>query len=406
MRANAAMGRRRACGAVWLKVLTPRGEGGISVLLVSGPGAARALDRLFVSPRGRRPSDARPGDLLYGVLRHRGQPLDEAVVCRRRSPEDVFEVNCHGGAMPLRKVLEALKALGAEEAPASALGAAQWMPLGRCDATRAEAAEALPRVASDIAVRMLLDQVNGALGEALGRAVCALDGLETTALLRTLLDTADLGLRLICPPRMVVAGRPNVGKSTLVNRLLACERMIVGDRPGTTRDAVPQAAAVGGYPLVIVDTAGVTLEGAPLEMLASQRSRSAAQAGDVVLLVHDASAPYGPADAGLFGCLPRERLIGVLNKADLPARLGAEELERRLRRPVVVVSARTGEGFDRLERAVLDAAFPVKWRPGMAVVFTERQRRLLSAALESPERAREYVEECLHGAPRPSGDAP
>jgi len=446
------------------KVLTPLGHGGISVIAVWGADAARLLDSLFVNPQGRRISDAAPGALLYGTLRRDGEILDEAVVCRRIEPE-IFEVNCHGGIVPLTRVMAALRKLGIAEArpsrarggPGSVARGDPETPKGRDDSflvagwrfetddeIRREAAAALAGALTPVAAKMLLDQLDGALSRKLGALVEMLKKGEvaaTTEELRSLVRAASLGIGLCAPMRVVVAGKSNVGKSTLVNRLAAQEVSIVHHRPGTTRDSVEHCVAIAGYPFILIDTAGIVespalrarrapgralrdpghggrAERAPdaLELVSSERSTIEIEKSDILLLVFDHSAPLTAEDEHLLLRVRHRRIVGVLNKSDLPAptpsptessrpvlepspgkpgeKLGSEpcsEAKRILQGEPVAISALTGDGMERLETAVLDEAFPIRWKRGAPVPFTHRQKRLLELALESLEAARNSV---------------
>ena len=396
--------------AVLARLLTPRGQGGISVVAVQGPGATDLLDRLFRSPRARRLSDAPPGALLYGALVRHGEMLDEVVVCRRGA--EAFELNCHGGVAPLKRVLDAVEAEGAAveasgPTPADPAFAAA-VAAGDSDAIRREAAAALPHAATPLAAMMLLDQLHGALSDALADAAdhSPDDADARRHALPALLQTAPLGLGLCRPPRLVVAGPPNVGKSTLVNRLLAEERMIVHDRPGTTRDVVAQLVAVRGYPMELADTAGIGPAQDGIDALAIARSRrEVVQAAerDVLLLTLDASRPD---QTDLLADLPAHpRTLIVLNKIDLRPGIDTGAWADRLGAAPLPLSALTGEGFDRLEEALLDAAFPIRWQPRMAVIFTERQRDLIARAVGRPADASRHIEACLRAGPPPAGEA-
>jgi len=377
------------------------------VIALWGPDAAKVLDRLFRNPRRRRVVGARAGTLLYGTLQKDGERLDEVVICRRGESPPLFEINCHGGVVPLGRVLSALQSAGCRMAPArEAIGITLRHGGAGEDTIRREAALRLPQAATAIAAKMLLDKMAGCLSNAL-EALARQERearFDEVALrrLRALRETAPLGLGLCRPPRLAVVGKPNVGKSTLVNRLLAEERMIVHDAAGTTRDAVAQGVAIRGYPFTLVDTAGLGADADLLERLAAERAHRAAASSDLVLLVHDASRPYGETDAALarrFLATRPDRVVPVLNQMDRATALLPTALERRLGRPVVAVSALTGEGFEALEESLLRAAFRVRWRRGMAVVFTERQRRLLDEAAGGRETFARALAACLNGVP-------
>ncbi len=397
-------------------VVTPQGEGGISVVQVWGSEAARQIDSLFVSPSGRLLSATPSGTLVYGTLQRHGEILDEVIVCRRSRPFDLaqggaelarppcgghgrmrgiagelFEINCHGGMVPLMRVIAALKSQGIEQAESSsALG---YVYRGcRIDKVRREAAEALPAAMTPVAAKMLLDQASGVLSAALEDVASALRDQPSAALpraredLAALLRTAELGLRLCSPPRIVIAGRPNVGKSTLFNRLLREERTLVDPTPGTTRDSIDHGVSIKHYPFILVDTAGIAASPDELGRLSGLKSREEIHGGDIVLLLIDRSRPFSDEDREIidsvlgYGSRNRARIIPILTKGDLPKVMDQSQVEGLFERTPIVISvpsraydAGRGTGMDELEECLVSAAFPLRWRRGMPVVFTDRQ---------------------------------
>lgn len=357
-----------------------------------------------------------PGALVYGSLQRSGEALDEVILCRRANP-DVFEVNCHGGVVPLMRVAAALRALGMAEAlPESA--SLQLPLMGQVDAIRCEAMEALPHALTPVAVKMLLDQAAGAMSSVLEQLHTRLKQDDEAASVREdmldLLRTATLGLRLCHPPRIVIAGKPNVGKSTLFNRLLKEERTLVDPTPGTTRDAIDHGLSIDGYPFVLVDTAGIATPADELGLMSTERSQREIQSADIVLVLMDRSQRFSNEDAKIIDSVPRERAIPVLNKGDLPSRLRDDEshIAHSFNDDPITISAQSGQGMKQLEAALVDRAFSPRWRKGTPAVFTERQKSLLDRAVGSinaalsagsGERqtrlsdARCAIEECLYG---------
>ena len=366
-------------------LLTPPGAGGISLIQLSGPNCAAILGALFHGRRGLRPVDASPGRLLYGHLRRQGVELDEVIVeCAGTTDARRYVINCHGGAVAARRVMAALTAGGAREVP--------WRDAAHnpgIDALRREAATLLPSAPTLRGVQMLLDQYRGALSSALHAARQKAEGGEVNAardLLSGLLATAPWGRGLIEPASLALIGRPNVGKSTLANALLRYERMIVHPDPGTTRDAVEELLAVRDIPFRLLDTAGIRETGHEIEREGVALSVEVLSRADVVLLLFDASAPLTAEDLGLLASRARGRIL-VLNKCDLPARLDAAELTARTGETPVSVSAATGAGLGALEDRIVAVAYPRIPDAGTAVVFTERQERCLTDALNACEKS-------------------
>ncbi|HRU06510.1 MAG TPA: 50S ribosome-binding GTPase [Candidatus Brocadiia bacterium] len=363
--------------------LTPPGEGGITVLRLAGPDAARVLAALFVSPRRASLASAAPGQLLYGRLVHEGQTLDEAIVCRAPSPQEqcVYEINCHGGAVPARRVLEALAAFGVRQNTWSQ-DVDERRRNGEMDAVQAEAGKLLPRALTRDAAAMLLAQSRGALSRLLRHAAdrAAQDPALAASALQEALLAAPHGRRLAQPARVAVAGRPNAGKSSLVNALLRAPRVIVSPHPGATRDTIEAECEIAGLPVLLIDTAGVRPASDHVEQQAVARALGAVAAADAVLLVLDASQPLTPPDTEL---LVRTRPIPrrlVLNKSDLPPAISPGDLASEPGPPPLAVSAATGQGIASLEQAIRDLLIGRPADLAGPVPFTERQENLIRQA--------------------------
>ena len=354
------------------------------MIQVSGPQALSILDRLFESPRGTRLRDTSSGRLTYGRLRRAGEFLDEVVVdCVESGPCQVLNINCHGGTMAARRVMDALEAEGARPAA--------WRDmLARrpgLDRIMAEAAEAIPGAFTLLAVRVLLDQHHGALSDVVRDIARRLPSENESGAaqdrLAELLATAPFGRGLIEPARVVLAGRPNVGKSTLANALLRFERMIVHTTPGTTRDAIEEIVSIRSVPFRLVDTAGLREATGEIEREGVDRARKHLREAAVRVVVLDGSMPLQPEDMDLLREGAAQPLVPVLNKCDLPRKASAEAVAETTGQDPVVVSAERGDGLAELERRIVEARYPERPAQGAAVVFTERQERHLRTAQEA-----------------------
>jgi len=393
--------------------LTPPGEGGISLIEVSGPNSADILDRLFASPRGRRVAEMIPGRLLYGKLIRGGALLDEAVIeCAKTGEQGVFVVNCHGGALAARRVMEALAAGGARPAGNREFLARQRQ-IGVLDRIQEEAAERIPRAPTLRAVQVLLDQYDGALSRALDelrrRTRSRAGWTRIAARLRQFLSTATFGRGLSRAPRLVIAGRPNVGKSALANALLRDDRIIVHPTPGTTRDTIEELLSIRGLPFTLVDTAGLRPARDEIEREGVRRGAQALRRADIALIVFDASMPLQEEDRRILRRNRRSsgsffkgagaaahrsvrraergaRRLPVLNKADLPAAVSPDLILQETGLRPVLVSAATGAGLGELEERILEAAYPKIPPKGAAVLFTLRQERLVKSALAAAQK--------------------
>jgi tRNA modification GTPase len=379
---------------------TPVGEGGISLIELSGPDSAAILDRLFQNPRGARAAQMEPGRLLYGHLVRDGNPLDEVLLeCVRTGAHGAFMINCHGGAVASQRTMNALAAEGARPAQEKEFLVRQRQ-FGLLDRIQEEAAQRIPRALTLRAAQVLIEQHEGALAavrdEVLRRAGSGTaapaaelppdDWSRIEDRLRRLLATAAFGRGIVRPPRLVIAGRPNVGKSTLANALLRYDRMLVHPEPGTTRDTIEEVLSLHGLPITLVDTAGLREARSEIEREGVRRGAQALRRANVALLVFDASAPLQEEDRRILARKGMGIPLPVLNKSDLPAAIPAALIEKKTGSRPVLVSAATGAGLEDLEERILRAVYPQMPAKDEAVLFTVRQERLVKAALQAAAR--------------------
>jgi tRNA modification GTPase len=292
------------------------------------------------------------------------------------SGEETVELTCHGGAAVVDRILVALEAGGATRADCEEL-LERAVETGALDRLRAEAWSRLPRAATELAALVLQDQARGALSAAVGKMASARDA-------ERLLATAPLGLALASPRRVVLAGSPNVGKSTLFNALVREDRALVSPTAGTTRDPVRETIAIEQVPIELVDTAGVEEPRDLLEQLSIERTRSALRGADVVLFLFDAEAGASGPELRFLEALSHRRVILLVNKIDAGNKKPLLE--------ALPVSARTGQGIDDVRRRILRSLGVIpRHAAGEAVVFTLRQERLLARVASagwSPDEAR------------------
>jgi tRNA modification GTPase len=380
----------------WIACLTPPGQSALATLGLYGPRAWQALRRLFRLRSGAELAEAPVGGRFW-FGRIGDEVADEVVVAvKQTEPVPWLEVHCHGGREVVRFLLELFREQG--------LRPCSWEDFLRktsADALSAEAAIALAHAATLRTAGILLDQQQGALGQALKAIEHLLESGETEKAaegLARLAQYATVGRHLTQPYRVVVAGAPNVGKSSLVNALAGYQRSIVAATPGTTRDVVTTRLALDGWLIELADTAGQRSDAETLEEQGIRRARATAAAADLCLWLLDGSAPP------VWPSEPLAAVQYVINKSDLPPAWDAASAPDAVR-----VSALRGDGLAELCAAVIAHLVLDPPPPGAAVPFTphlcdriaEAQRiladgdakeaRRIVASL-SPSRARSAAE--------------
>ena len=397
-------------------------QGSVGIVRLSGGGAVAIARTLFYAP-GQQPWESHR--ILYGQVRqpHSRQPVDEALLLLMLAPrsytrEDVVEFHCHGGLMAVQQVLQLCLDQGARLAEPGEFTLRAFLN-GRLDLTQAEGVADLVAAQSSLAARTALAGVQGKLMAPIRqlRSTC-LDVLaevearvdfeddlppldegavraQVAAVLgevEHILATAEAGQLLRTGLKVAIVGRPNVGKSSLLNAWSRCDRAIVTDLPGTTRDVVESQLVVGGIPIQVLDTAGIREASDPVEQLGIARSRQVAQGADLVLLTIDAAAGWTAADQRLYASVGDRGVIVVVNKVDLVAAAALADLELPAGLPVVHTAAAQHQGIDALEQAILSAIHSDRLTTGN-LEFTVNQRQ--GAALTEARNALSQVQETI-----------
>jgi tRNA modification GTPase len=367
----------RSAGLTYVIRLTAEGRGAIAVVRLWGPKAVEIAAAAFRPNQGSPLAPDTAGRLRLGRIGQGAGDEVVAIVLEARVP--TVEIHCHGGTAAVALVVDALEAAGATRGDSARLaGAAR----ASADSLASLALLDLARAPTIRTAEILLDQVNGALRQELELILGATDERPALALagLHALVHRSDVGLRLLSGWNVVIAGRPNVGKSRLLNALAGFPRAIVDSAPGTTRDVVSHLTSFGGWPVVLADTAGQRASHDAIENLGIDRARHEQAAADLVLLVLDRSEPLQQIDRELIAT-NRDALL-VANKSDLPPAWCAGDLIQG-GPEIVTVSAERGNGISSLIAAIATALVPEPPRPGDAVPFRTRQRDLIVQARSS-----------------------
>lgn len=407
-------------------IATPLGEGGIGVVRISGEGALEIAQRVF---RRRSPKPLQPNRVYFGevVDPDSGEMLDRALLIPFHTPhsytgEDIAELHCHGSPYLLRRVLDLVCRLGARLAQPGEFTMRAFLN-GKLDLAQAEAVADLIRARSDAQLRSALALHTGKLSQraqAISDALLSLlatveahidfseeiGDLDPDALLPqleslieqldALLKNARVGRMLREGVRVAIIGRPNVGKSSLLNALLGEERAIVTDIPGTTRDTIEESFQIDGVPIVILDTAGLRESHDVVEQIGVERTRRAAELADLILFVYDLTAPDKEADVQLLEDLPPETpKVIVGNKVDLAVEVNASPFPVEGQRGSLRVSARTGAGLDSLKHEILETLQLQKIGEETPLLTHQRHIQAVQEARAHLLHAREALRQCV-----------
>jgi tRNA modification GTPase len=399
-------------------ISTPLGEGGIGIVRMTGPEAAAILQRLFLPASNSSCWIMEPRTLYYGHILDpaTGEFVDEVLAAHMPAPrtftrQDVVEIDGHGGIVALQRILGLCLGEGARLAGPGEFTARAFLN-GRLDLAQAEAVLDVVRAKTEASLRVAMGQLGGALSDrirvvrdglvnALAYLEASIDfaedeipehdiGLDLErgqAGLSQLIDDAERGIIYRQGVRTAIVGRPNVGKSSLLNRLLRASRAIVTDIPGTTRDTLEETLNLQGIPMVLVDTAGISARTQdPIERLGIERSQAALAQADLALLVVDTSQPPAEADWSLAGLLDGKPAILVLNKIDLLDCASRADLPvpfDAICSSYVPISALTGEGLEELEKSMVATVLSGRVVASDApAVANPRHKEALSRALD------------------------
>ncbi|MDA8234333.1 MAG: tRNA uridine-5-carboxymethylaminomethyl(34) synthesis GTPase MnmE [Clostridia bacterium] len=368
-------------------IATALGEGGIGIVRVSGPKAIEMVDKVFASPKGVTLASLAGYRMVYGNIINSQQQkvIDEVLVSVMRKPhsftaEDVVEINCHGGMVPLKACLEVVLHEGARLAEPGEFSKRAFLN-GRVDLAQAESIIDIIRSKTEAGLRVAVNQLQGRISaqvklirdkilellafieagidfpeddiEELSRSQIVQRSEEVKGLLAALLATAEGGKIFRDGISVVIIGKPNVGKSSLLNALLREKRAIVTDIPGTTRDVIEEYLNIKGIPVKIVDTAGIRETEDIVERLGVEKSKELFQQADLVLLVLDAATEITDEDRRIIQLIGNQHVLVVVNKTDIQPHFNAGQLPEIIKdKPLLLMSVMEGEGISRLEENI------------------------------------------------------
>ena len=401
-------------------IATGMTNAGIGIIRISGEDAIAVADKVF---RAKNPDKklamTKSYSALFGNICDGDCVLDEAICLVMRAPnsyttEDVVEVQCHGGIVMLRKILELILNSGARAAEPGEFTKRAFLG-GRIDITQAESVMDMIHAKNELAARSSISQLKGSLSNRVKEIrslllnqiafiESALDDPENYSLdgyseklkekleeiikeIQHLIDTAEEGKMIKEGIRTVILGKPNAGKSSLLNALLGENRAIVTDIAGTTRDTLEEDVMIHGIPLKIVDTAGIHETADIVEKIGVDKARESVEEADLVLYVVDGNKPLDADDTQIIGLLEGKKAIIVMNKIDIEQVVDKMWITSKINAPVVEISAKTGEGMEKLYGIIKDMFFHGKLSMNDEVYITNlRHKQALAEAEQSLEQ--------------------
>ena len=405
-------------------VSTAMAPGGIGIVRISGKEAFSVADRIFLGKNGKTLGEQKANTIHYGWIREEDEFIDEVLAVVLKGPhsytgEDTVEIDCHGGILAMNKILEACLRAGARPAEPGEFTKRAFLN-GRIDLSQAEAVMDLIQAKNENALKNSFRQLRGSVKDRIREIrekllyeiayiESALDDPEHTDLtgypdkldqvvksqkkeIRRLIDTSREGQLMREGIKTVILGRPNAGKSSLLNLLAGEEKAIVTEIEGTTRDIVEEQVNIRGITLRLLDTAGIRESVNPVEKIGIERAREQARDADLILYVVDGSLPLDQNDESIMELIKDKKTIVLLNKNDLDPAVEEKELLEKLEAPVISVSVKEQRGIRQLETAVQELFFHGKISFDGEVYISSVRHRM---ALEEAEKSLELVENSI-----------
>ena len=400
-------------------IATPIGEGGIAIIRVSGENALEIVSKVFRAKSGTDIKEMKSYNMKYGHIYDGDDLIDEVIISYMKGPrsftaEDVVEINCHGGVVSTNKVLESIIKAGARIAEPGEFTKRAFLNV-RIDLSQAEAVMDLIRAKTDLSMKSALMQSSGYLSRHINKLreymlnVMALvefavdfteddeeidpsipknvekslkSGIEE---MKVLLKGADAGKIIREGLSLAIVGKPNVGKSSLLNALLREKRAIVTDIAGTTRDIIEEYINLDGVPVKIIDTAGIRETEDVVEKIGVERSREKLEEADLILLVMDSSREISDEDKEIIEQVKGKKTVLILNKIDLEQKLDEKYIKDF--ENIIRISAKEEIGLDELKQNIKDLFFSGSIETESLIISNSRHKQALIRALENAEEA-------------------
>ena len=408
-------------------IATAVSPAGLSVIRISGEEAFSIIDKIYRSKSGHKKlSEQQSHTIHYGYIYDGEEMIDEVLVLLMRAPktftkEDTVEIDCHGGILVTRKILDTVVKYGASLAEPGEFTKRAFLN-GRMDLSEAEAVLDVIHAKNEFALQASVKQLKGSVAkkirelrndilDSIAFIESALDDPEHISIegydeqlkgilikmqkeLKRLATQYQNGKMLSEGIKTVILGKPNAGKSSLMNRLTGQERAIVTEIAGTTRDTLEEQVQIGGIGFQMIDTAGIRNTADVVEKIGVERAKQAAEEADLILYVVDASQPLDESDLEIISMIEQKKAIILLNKTDLEPKLTVKELQNRCpSHPILMISAKTEEGMENLDTTLQQMFLEGKISFNDEVYITNaRHKECLDNSIKSIEKVLESIE--------------
>ncbi|MFU2417318.1 tRNA uridine-5-carboxymethylaminomethyl(34) synthesis GTPase MnmE [Peptacetobacter sp. AB800] len=408
-------------------IATAPGEGGIGIIRISGPKSLEVAEEIFFSMSGKKISEYPARTLIFGNIKDGDKKIDEVLVAYMKGPnsytaEDVIEINCHGGFISVKRILELVLSKDVRLAEAGEFTKRAFLN-GRIDLSQAEAVIDVINAKTDKAHEVAENQLDGSLSnrirefrekvtELLAQVEVAIDYPEEdiefiayTTLeektrelnkdIKKLYETSESGKIFREGLKTVIVGKPNVGKSSLLNSILGENRAIVTDIPGTTRDVIEEFVNIKGIPLKIVDTAGIRETDDVVEKIGVEKSMASFDTADLIIMVVDSSSELSEEDREILEKVQGKETILLLNKTDLPQVINEEEVKKYVNEEnIIKISALHNEGIENVHDRIEAMVYKGDIKSSSNVIITNsRHKDALYRAMKSAEDAMRAIED-------------